>query len=68
VPKEPSDFKEALLSVGVWRSATTMSGAQCVMTFGALLMPMWSAGSWDLLKTQVLRYIDSRGLNYYAGR
>ena len=40
----------------VWRSATTTSGAQCVMTFGALLMPMWSADSWDSMKTQVMHF------------
>ena len=34
-----SDFKEVLLIVQVvWRSATTMSGVQCVMTPGADLM------------------------------
>ena len=37
----------------VWRSATAMSGGQCVMTYGALLMPMWSADSWDSGKIQV---------------
>ena len=52
-PKEPLDFKEALPLVDVWRSATVMSGEQCVMTFGALLMPMWSADSWDSGKIQV---------------
>ena len=48
-PKEPSDFKEVLLPVDVWRYATTMSGAQCVMTSGVLLMLKWSADSWDSL-------------------
>ena len=33
-----------------------MSGAQFVMTFGALLMPMWSADSWDSMKTQVMHF------------
>jgi hypothetical protein len=37
-PKEPSDFKEALPLVDVWRSATTTNGAQCVMTSGVLMM------------------------------
>ena len=37
--KELSDFKEALPLVGVWKSATTMFGAQCVMTSGAMQMP-----------------------------
>ena len=26
-----------------------MSGAQCAMTCGTLLMPKWSASSWDIL-------------------
>ena len=34
--------------VDVWRFATTMSGAQCVMTIGMLPMPKWSVDSWDL--------------------
>ena len=33
--------------VDVWRSATTMSGAQCVMTSGVHLMLKWPADSWD---------------------
>ena len=37
-PKEPSDLKEALPLVDVWRSATMQSGAQCVMTCGAEVM------------------------------
>ncbi len=45
--KEISDFKEALPLVDGWKSATTMSGAQCVMTSGALWMLKWLADSWD---------------------
>jgi hypothetical protein len=45
--KVTSDCKEALPTVDVWRSATTMSGAQCVMTSGVLLMLKWHADSWD---------------------
>ena len=52
-PKEPSDFKEAMPLVDVWRSVTAMSGGPCVMTYGVMLMPMWSADSWDSGKTQV---------------
>ncbi len=48
--KDLSDFKAVLALWGVWKSATTMSGAQCVMTYGALLMPKWSADSWDSLQ------------------
>ena len=36
--KETSDFKEALPLVDVWRSATIISGAQCVMTCGTVMM------------------------------
>jgi hypothetical protein len=42
---------------GVWNSATTMSGAQCVMTSGVLLMLMLYADSWDSLP-QVTRFIS----------
>ena len=48
--KEASDCKEVLPRVVVWRSATMTSGAQCVMTFGIILMPRWSVDSWDLLQ------------------
>ena len=34
--KETSDYKEALPTVDVWRSATITSGAQCVMIHGVL--------------------------------
>jgi hypothetical protein len=44
---ELSDCKEAPAPEGVWRSATTMSGAQCVMTSGVLLMLKWPADSLD---------------------
>jgi hypothetical protein len=46
-PKEPSDFKEVLPPVDVWRSATTTNGAQCVMTSGMLQMLKWLVDSWD---------------------
>ena len=49
VLKELSDSKEALPLKDVWRSATTMSGAQCVMMPGAMLMPEWPADSSDYL-------------------
>ena len=32
-----------------WSFATMQSGVQYVTTFGVLLMPMWSAGSWDFV-------------------
>ena len=45
-----SGFKEDLTRpTDVWRSATEMSGAQCVMISGALLMFRWRADSWDSL-------------------
>ena len=45
---EPSDCEEAPPLVDVWRSATMQSGAQCVMTSGALKMLKWCADSWDM--------------------
>ena len=33
--------------LGVWRSATAISGALCVMTYGAAQMLKWSVYSWD---------------------
>jgi hypothetical protein len=60
-PKEPSDFKEALAVEDVWRSVTTMSGAQCVMMHGVLLMLKWPADSWDSLP-QVNKYIAVYGM------
>jgi len=58
--KEPSDCKEALPLRDVWRSATGMSGAQCVTTSGALLMLKWPADSWD---SQALVYKIRRKTN-----
>ena len=51
-PKEPSDSKEAPQHRDVWRSATTISGARCVMTCGELQMLTWLVGSLDI-KEQV---------------
>ena len=48
-PKEPSDFKETMPLVDVWRSATTMSGRQCVMTYGTIWMLKLFVCSWDCL-------------------
>ena len=31
----------------VWRSATTISGGQCVMISGVFKMPKWHVDSWD---------------------
>ena len=50
VPREPSDFKEALPLKDVWRSAMPMSGEQCVMTSGAHLMLKWPADNLDFLQ------------------
>ena len=47
-PKDPSDFKEALPPLDVWRSATIIPGAQCVMTSGILLMLKWFVDNWDM--------------------
>lgn len=46
VVKEISDWWVVLSATkDGWSFATMESGAQYVMTFGVLLMPMWSAGS-----------------------
>ena len=45
--KELSDFKMALPRKDVWKSATTMPGAQCVMTDGIILTLKLHADSWD---------------------
>ena len=40
---------EAPISMRVeWRCASMTSGGQCVMTAGTVLMPQWSASSWDM--------------------
>ena len=64
--REPSDSKEALAPQDVWRSATTMSGAQCVMTRGTIQMPGWLADSWGyqahvriLLKSKIKLIVDT---------
>ena len=44
---DPSDCKEVPPTRDVWRSATVISGAQCVMTHGELLMLKWLAANWD---------------------
>ena len=53
VLKVLSDSKEdlalALLFKDVWRSATTLSGAQGVRMHGEHLMLEWLADSWDTL-------------------
>ena len=36
----------------MWKSAAADDGAPSVMTCGVMLMPMWSADSWDIV-TQV---------------
>ena len=47
---ETSDSEVGLQQVKVvWRFATIMPGAQCVMTSGELLMLMWPVDSWDSL-------------------
>ena len=53
--------------MGVWRSVTTMSGAQCVMTSGVLLMLMWSADSWDSVMTQVNLNLMTSSISMVCG-
>ena len=33
---------------GEWRSARAMCGALCVMTYGAVLMPLWCVDNYDI--------------------
>ena len=33
---------------GGWKCASTMSGGQCAMTLGVVLMLQWSAGNLDM--------------------
>ena len=45
---------EAPISTKVeWKYALTTSGEQCVMMVGAVLMPVWSASSWDMQSLEV---------------
>ena len=45
---------EAPISMKVeWRCASTISGEPCVMTAGAVLMPLWSASSWVMQPPEV---------------
>ena len=45
---------EALISMRVeWRFASMISGGQCVMMTGTLLMPLWFASSWDMHTLEV---------------
>ena len=45
---------EASVSMKVeWRCASTISGEPCVMTAGAVLMPLWSASSWVMQPPEV---------------
>ena len=46
--KEQFGFREGTPLRDVWKSATTMSGAQCVMTPGVILMLWLPADSWDI--------------------
>ena len=36
-----------------WKCASTMSGGQCAMSLGMVLMPQWSAGNWDMQPLEV---------------
>ncbi len=44
---ETSDFREEVPILDEWKSVTTMSGAQCVMTSGGLLMLELPVYNWD---------------------
>ena len=45
---------EAYIGMKVeWRCASMISGGQCVMTAGTVLMLLWCADSWDMLTLEV---------------
>ena len=45
---------EAPISMKVeWRYASMISGEQCAMMVGAVLMQLWSARSWDMQSLEV---------------
>ena len=49
-----SDLLEVPLSMRVeWRSASILHGEECVMTFGTIMMLLWSAGNWGMLILEV---------------
>ena len=45
--REPSNFKEAISPVDVWRFATMVSGGWCVQTPGVKKMLELPVDSWD---------------------
>ena len=50
---------EAPISMWVeWKCASMTCGAQCVMTAGAVLMPLWSASSWVMQPPEVSASFD----------
>ena len=54
VPMEMFVWWEVPISMKVeWSYASMTSGGQCVMMAGAVLMPVWSASSWDMLPQEV---------------
>jgi len=55
---------EAPISMRVeWRCVSTISGEQCVITPGILLMLLWSANSWDMHTLEVRLSVLSIGLS-----
>ena len=66
---ETLDFKEAQTLADVWRSATMVPGAQCVMTCGTLRMLELHVDSWDCPQQVSLYSITNCNmhmLNYYT--
>ena len=49
---------------GGWRCASTMTGGQCAMTLGVVLMLQWSAGNWDMQPLDVSNSTMSTTVNY----
>ena len=53
---------------GGWKCASTMSGGQCAMTLGVVLMLQWSAGNLDTHTLDVsLSYCTTTGVDPWAG-
>ena len=53
---------------GGWKCASTMSGGQCAITLGVVLMLQWSAGNLDMHTLDVsLPYCTSTGADPWAG-
>ena len=67
VLKEPFDSKEVMPLEDVWRSATTTSGAQCVMTSGVLKKLKLFAETLDMKQQVRLHSYLSSSIIWFMG-